>query len=74
MLAPLNRNPFYLHTLLIFFKVLSHSLALESQSNLVKVRRQELSPLRDAETEAQQGQMMCPRSPSGQGHRQPGQE
>lgn len=35
MLVPLNRNPFDLQPLLIFSKLLSHSLALASQSSLV---------------------------------------
>lgn len=39
MLVPRNRNPFYLYTLLIFFNVLPHSLALESQRSLVSKAR-----------------------------------
>lgn len=53
MLAPLNINPFYLHLSLLFFKMLSHGLALESQSNHMTVSKKSYSHFTDAEVEAE---------------------
>ena len=53
MLAHFNINPLYLHLSLFFFKMLSHGLALESQSNHMKVSEKNYSHFTDAEVEAE---------------------